>query len=238
MRIAAERDREVRLEGGGNVLAAAQTVGVRRYVIQSSAFWYAPGPGAADESVPFAYDATPAIAAGTRLYAELERRVFEAAWTEGIALRYGFFYGPGTWYARDGSMANQVREGSFPIVGNGEGVWPFIHVADAAEATVAALTLGHPGAYNITDDYPSPLAVWLPAFAHWLGAPMPPHISVEKAIETSGPESVYYATRLRAPSNAESKQTLRFRPRPLEWLHREQTTVTSLQASNVTRANV
>ncbi|WP_347566213.1 NAD(P)-dependent oxidoreductase [Scytonema sp. UIC 10036] len=95
MTAAAELDARLRREGGANVQAA----GVRRYIIQSSAFWYAPGSGLATEETPFAFDATPAIASGTRVYADTEHRVLTATNLEGIALRYGFFYGPGTWFA-------------------------------------------------------------------------------------------------------------------------------------------
>ena len=95
---------------------------------------------------------------------------------QGVALRYGFFYGPGTWFTGDGDIAGQVRERKYPIAGSGQGVWSWVHVEDAAVATAAALGCA-PGVYNITDDDPSPLSIWLPAFAAAVGAPDPPQIS-------------------------------------------------------------
>jgi 2-alkyl-3-oxoalkanoate reductase len=102
---------------------------------------------------------------GARALLGIEKRVLGAQSLEGIVLRYGFLCGSGTWYATDGSVAEQVRRRQFPITGGGGGVWSFVHIADAAAATLAALTRGARGAYNVADDEPSPLAVWLPAAA-------------------------------------------------------------------------
>jgi len=218
MAAAAERDRKVRTEGNANLLAALRDVGVRRYLLQSSGFWYAPGEGLADEGEPFAYAASPAVAAGSRGYAELER----AAATAGIdfvALRYGFFYGPGTWFNADGDIGDQVRRRQVPVIGEGQGVWNWVHIEDAAAATTAALDCA-PGAYNLVDDDPSPQRRWLPAFAGAVGAPPPPRISESEAMATLGPDTVYYATRLRGSANGKAKRELNFRPRPLEWLDR------------------
>jgi nucleoside-diphosphate-sugar epimerase len=104
MQAAAQRDRQVRIEGNTNLLAALRESGVRRYLLQSSAYWYAPGDGLADESTPFAFDASPAVAAGTRRYAEMEAAVWATPGNEFVSLRYGFFYGPSTWFHRDGDM--------------------------------------------------------------------------------------------------------------------------------------
>ena len=98
---------------------------------------------------------------------------------EGIVLRYGFFYGPGTWFNPDGDVAQQVRQQQFPIIGTGEGVWSWLHIEDAAIATVAAAERGNPGIYLIANDQPLALREWLPAFARWLNAPPPPQVSVE-----------------------------------------------------------
>ncbi len=135
---------------------------------------------------------------------------------EGVALRYGFFYGPGTWFTADGSVADRVRERQYPIAGSGQGVWSWVHVEDAAKAT-AALECG-PGIYNIVDDDPSALSVWLPAFANAVGAPPPPHIGEEEALQSAGSDFVYYATRLRGASNEKAKRELGFAPRRLQWL--------------------
>jgi nucleoside-diphosphate-sugar epimerase len=214
MRKASSVDTRTRLEGGANLLTAAQAARVKRYLIQSAAFFYAPAPGLADEDAPFAFDGSPAIAANTRTFAETERRTISATNLESIILRYGFFYGPGTWYDREGNVADQIRKGEFPIIGNGEGVWSFVHVQDAAEATVTALRRGNAGVYNIVDDNPSKESVWLPAFANWLGAPPPPLL----AAEVADADSVYMATSLRGAANDKAKRDLQWKPRNLEWL--------------------
>ncbi|MEH2445347.1 MAG: NAD(P)-dependent oxidoreductase [Nostoc sp.] len=152
MGAAAALNTRIRREGGANVLAAAQAAGVRRYLRQSIAFWAVPGTGLADEETPLAFDASPAVAGDILTVTEIERRLLENPNIEGIALRYGFFYGPGTWFAPDGDVAKQVRQQQFPIVGNGKGVWSWLHIEDAAIATVAAVERGNPGIYLITDD--------------------------------------------------------------------------------------
>jgi nucleoside-diphosphate-sugar epimerase len=218
MAAAAEGDRKVRIEGNVNLLAAVRDARVRRYVLQSGGFWYAPGDGLADESAPFAFDASPAVATGSRRYAELEATATGTPGIDLVALRYGFFYGPGTWFRRDGDMGDQAREQRLPVVGDGQGVWSWVHIEDAAAATAAALEC-RPGAYNVVDADPTPQRIWLPAFARAVGAPAPPQITEEEALAAFGPDTVYYATRLRGASNEKAKRELNFQPRPLEWLH-------------------
>jgi nucleoside-diphosphate-sugar epimerase len=221
MNAAASLNNRIRLEGGANVLAAALAAGVRRYLRQSVAFYAIPSPGLADEETPLAFDASPAVAAGAREVTELEHRLLGNTNIEGIVLRYGFFYGPGTWFHSDGDVAQQVRQRQFPIVGNGEGVWSWLHIKDAAIATVAAAEQGNPGIYLIADDQPLAVREWLPAFAQWLSAPSPPQISVEDALKASGgADAVYYGTQMRGVSNAKAKRELNFQPRPLEWIER------------------
>jgi nucleoside-diphosphate-sugar epimerase len=215
---AADFNTRIRVEGGANVLAAAQAAGVRRYLRQSIAFWAAPGPGLADEGTPLAFDASPAVAADARIVTELENRLLAAQNMEGIVLRYGFFYGPGTWFNPDGDVAEQVRQQQFPIVGNGKGVWSWLHIEDAAIATVAAAERGTPGIYLMANDRPLAVRKWLPAFARWLNAPPPPQISVEDTLRTNGADAVYYGTQMRGVSNAKAKRELTFQPRPLEWV--------------------
>ena len=217
MKAATERDRKTRVEGNVNLLAALRDAGVRRYLLQSAGFFYAPGAGLADESVPFISSATPAVEAGARTYREMEERAAATPGIECVALRYGFFYGPGTWYTREGDIGDQLRGQRVPIIGEGQGVYSFVHIDDAAGATAAALECP-PGAYNIVDGNPSPQHVWLAAFARVAGAPAPPRVSEEKALQASGAEAVYYATRLRGASNAKARRDLEFRPRPLEWI--------------------
>ena len=217
MKAAAERDRKVRVEGNINLLALLRDSGVRRYLLQSSGFWYAPGGGLANESVPFISSASPGVEASARTFMELEARASATPGIEFVALRYGFFYGPGTWYTREGDIGDQVRQQQVPIIGEGQGVYSFVHIDDAAGATAAALECP-PGAYNIVDGNPSPQHLWLTAFARAAGAPAPPRVSEEEALRASGPDAVYYATRLRGASNEKAGRELEFRPRPLEWI--------------------
>jgi 2-alkyl-3-oxoalkanoate reductase len=209
----------LRLEGGTNVLAAAQAAGVRRYLRQSIGIWAVPGTGLADEETPLSIDASPAVAGDARLQTELENRLLGTPDIEGIALRYGFFYGPGTWFNPDGDVASQVRAQQFPIVGNGEGVWSWLHIEDAGIATAAAVEQGKPGIYIVANDQPLPVRQWLPAFAKWVNAPPPPRVSVEEVLKSEGgADTVYYQTKMRGVSNAKAKRELNFQPRPLEWI--------------------
>ncbi len=216
MKAAAARDKEVRVKGNANLLAAARATNCRRYVLQSSAFWYAPGPGLADETASFAFDASPGIAAGCRTYDDLEAAAQESG-LQAVLLRYGFFYGPGTWFTREGDVGEQVRRREVPLIGKGEGIWNWVHIDDAAAATCAALSAAA-GVYNVVDDQPVAQSVWLPAFAKFVGAPDPPTVSEEQALRNAGPDTVYYATKLRGASNQKAKRQLAFRPRLLEWL--------------------
>jgi nucleoside-diphosphate-sugar epimerase len=215
---AAPGDRKLRLEGGGNLYRAARACGVRGYIQQSSGFFLRPGHGLADESEGLAVDASPGVAQSARTYAELEARVLNVGEMEGTALRYGFFYGPRTWYDPHGASADQVRKREIPVIGAGAGVWSWVHIEDAATATVAALT-APPGVYHVVDDDPSAVAVWLPAFARAVGAPPPPRVTEEQARSAAGADAVYYGTRLRGASNAKAKRAFGFAPRRLEWLH-------------------
>src|SRR5580692_1612063 len=148
-------DRKLRIEGGRNLLRAAIANGVRRYLQQSSGFFLkAPVGTLADESSPLDVNASPSVAASARTYTELEARLFSSNAIEGVALRYGFFYGPKTWYHPGGSAANMVVQQQIPVVGKGQGVSSFVHIDDAAIATAAALT-AKAGVYNIVDDDPS-----------------------------------------------------------------------------------
>lgn len=128
MKAAAERDSRVRREGNVNLLAGMLESGVRRYVLQSSGFWYAPGPGLADESSPLAIDASPGVAASARTYVELESAAFRVSEIDCVAMRYGFFYGPGTWFTKAGDMGEQVRRQQVPIIGAGQSVSSFVHI--------------------------------------------------------------------------------------------------------------
>lgn len=219
MASAAPGDRKLRLEGGGNLYRAAKASGVRRYVQQASGFFLKASAGLADESDGLAIDAGPGVAASACTYTELESRVLSPGAMEGVALRYGFFYGPRTWYNPDGAVADQVRQREVPIIGEGQGVWSWIHIEDAALATVAALT-APAGIYNIVDDDPLPVAQWLPEFARWVGAEPPPRLTEDEARQMAGEEAIYYGTKLYGASNSKAKRTFGFRPRRLQWLNR------------------
>src|SRR5262249_18970721 len=144
----APRDRRLRLEGGGNLHRAAIETGVKRYIVQSTGFFYGRGQGLASEKDPLAHDASPDVAGSVATYTEIENRVFGSPGVEGIALRYGFFYGPGTYHdPENGSISEQVRQGQYPVIDPATGVFSFIHVEDAAAATVATLEI-RPGVYN------------------------------------------------------------------------------------------
>ena len=188
-------DRKLRLEAGGNLQRAAQAEGVRRYVQQLSGFFLKARAG---------------VALSAQMYAELEARLQNAGQLECVGLRYGFFYGPGTWYHPDGAVGDQVRRGEMPIIGEGQAVWSWIHIEDAAVATVLTLT-APPGIYNIVDDDPSPVA-------RSMGAPPPPKITEEQARAAAGEDAVYYGTKLEGASNEKAKRTFAFSPRRLEWL--------------------
>lgn len=210
-------DTRLHREGGGNLLAAAQALGVGRYIMQSRGFYLeAPAGQLADETGKLRYDAPGEIGDSARVIGAYEDLLLASPALAGVVLRYGFFYGPGTWYWPDGAVADQVRKGEAAIIGQGSGVWSFVHIDDATAATVAALT-AEPGIYNVVDDDPLPVAEWLPAFARWVDAPQPPRVSVEDALERAGPEAVYYHNRLTGASNSRAKAKLGFSPRPLPW---------------------
>jgi nucleoside-diphosphate-sugar epimerase len=210
-------DNRLRREGGANLLAAARAVGVERYVIQSRGFFLRAPPGRlADETASLRTDAPGEVGAGVRVTGAYEEQVLATPSLAGVILRYGFFYGPGTWYRPDGAIAEQARKRELAILGEGNAVWSFVHIDDAVAATVAALT-AEPGVYNVVDDDPLPVAEWLPAFARWVDAPPPPRVPAEDAREAAGEEAVFYHTRLTGASNRRAKRQLGFAPRPLLW---------------------
>jgi nucleoside-diphosphate-sugar epimerase len=164
-------------------------------------------------------DPTPVpVMRGTMAAARhLEEAVLGARWTEGIVLRYGAFYGPGTSLAPGEEQFELVRRRKFPVVGDGGGVWSFIHVADAAEATVAAIEHGSRGAYNVVDDDPAPVAEWLPALAQTLGAKKPMRVPRFVGRLFAGEAGVVMMTDVRGASNAKAKRELGWRPAHPSW---------------------
>jgi len=208
----------IRSEGTAALLAAAVEHGVRRYVIQSIAFLYAPeGDWVKDEDARAWTDAPAPFGRSVNVLAENERKVTGTEGIEGVVLRYGFFYGPGTYYAPGGSIAEQVRARRFPLVGGGAGVSSYVHIADAAAATVAAVERGAPGVYNVVDDEPAPAREWLPAYAAALGAKRPFPLPAWIARFLAGAYVVAAATTLRGAANAKAKRELGWAPRVPSW---------------------
>jgi nucleoside-diphosphate-sugar epimerase len=210
----------LRTEGTDHLLAAARAVGVRRFVAQSYAGWPFARTGALVKSEDEPLDPSPPT--GIRQTHDAIRHVEEAVtgadWTEGIVLRYGGFYGPGTSLsAEGGAQTEQIRERKFPVVGNGAGVWCFVHIEDAAEATVAAVTHGRRGVYNIVDDEPAPVAEWLPAAARAIGAPPPRHVPRWLGRLLAGEVGAVMMTEVRGASNEKAKRELGWRPRHPSW---------------------
>ncbi|MBS1073293.1 NAD(P)-dependent oxidoreductase [Gluconobacter sp. Dm-73] len=210
-------DRVLRLEGGGNLHDAARAVGVRRYVQQSCGF-YLNGEGVlATEDSRLRTEAPGGIGESARMYEALERRVLGDGVMDGVALRYGFFYGPRTWYWPDGAFSLHVRKGEVPVIGGGRGMFSFIHVDDAAQATVAALA-APAGFYNVVDDQPTALSRWLPAYAAWVGADAPPHVDEADTVRHGGEESVYYQNSLSGACNRKAKALLGLEPARVPWV--------------------
>jgi 2-alkyl-3-oxoalkanoate reductase len=167
----------VRREGTRNLLSAALGSGVRRFLAQGSAYWYASTGGPVKtEEAPLYLDAPAPIGPAVKTIKEVEDAVLSADGIEGVGLRYGFFYGPGTWYAKDGDVGRQVRKRRYPMIGKGEGTFSLIHVDDAASTTVAALERARPGVYNVVDGEPATAAEWMPIYAGALGARRPPRV--------------------------------------------------------------
>jgi len=210
----------LRTEGTDHLLSAGQAVGVRRFVAQGicgyGAYARTSGPIKTEEDP---LDPSPAREMRETIAAirHLEEAVLGARWTEGIVLRYGAFYGPGTSLAPGAEQSEMVRKRKFPLVGDGGGVWSFIHVADAAEATVAAIEHGSRGVYNVVDDDPAPVAEWLPALAQELGAKKPMRVPRFVGRLFAGEAGAVMMTELRGASNSKAKRELAWRPAHPSW---------------------
>ncbi|TDW90525.1 nucleoside-diphosphate-sugar epimerase [Kribbella pratensis] len=207
----------LRTEGTRFLMRAARDAGTRRVVAQSASFMTQPGSGSADESAPLYVDGPGPIGSHIRANIDAENLVLTTPGIEGVVLRYGFLYGEGTAIGPGGDIATAVKAGDMPIVGEGAGRYPFIHVGDAAVLTLQAVDRGSPGVYNVVDDEPAPQADWLPYLARLLDAPPPRHISEEEAEKQFGVQAVYYGNRLPAASNASAKAELEFRPHFPSW---------------------
>ncbi len=208
----------VRSEGTRNLIAAARAAGARRVVAESVAFFYAPiGDRVKDEEAPLNLDAPGDFGTAADALADLERQVTEAEGLEGIVLRYGWLYGPGTFFDRDGSQTEDARKRRLPIVGKGDGIFSFLQVEDAAAATVAAIERGTAGVYNVVDDEPAPMREWVPAFCAAVGAKKPFRVPVWLARLIAGKAAAGSATQLRGASNAKAKRELGWRPGYESW---------------------
>jgi nucleoside-diphosphate-sugar epimerase len=208
----------VRGEGTRNLLAASKAAGVRRLVAESVAFLYAPeGEWVKDERAPLFHGAPAPFGGAVEALADLERQVTAAEGIEGVVLRYGWLYGPGTYFDRDGSQTEEALKRRVPIVGKGTGTFSFIQVEDAAAATVAAVERGAPGVYNVVDDEPAPMRDWVPVFADAVGAKRPRRVPVWLARLIAGSAAAETATQLRGASNAKAKRELGWQPSCSSW---------------------
>jgi 2-alkyl-3-oxoalkanoate reductase len=211
----------LRTEGTDHLLAAGRAVGARRFVAQSYAGWPSARTGGPVKPETAPFDPTPpaAIAAMLGAIRHLEDAVTEARWAEGIVLRYGGFYGPGTSFSvrPDGEHVALIRQRKFPIVGDGGGVWSFIHVEDAAAATVAAIERGERGVYNVVDDEPARVAEWLPAAARTLGAKPPRRLPRWVGRLAAGEAATVMMTEVRGASNEKAKRELGWSLRYPSW---------------------
>ena len=209
----------LRTDGTDHLLSAGQAVGVQRFVAQSYGAWWYVRTGGPVKTEEDPLDPTPAreMRESWAAIRHLEQGVLGAQWTEGIVLRYGGFYGPDTSMAPGAEQVELVRKRKFPLVGDGGGVWSFIHVADAAEATVAAVERGSRGVYNIVDDDPAPVAEWLPALAQEVGAKKPRRVPRFIGRLFAGEVGVVMMTDARGASNAKAKRELGWRPAHPSW---------------------
>jgi nucleoside-diphosphate-sugar epimerase len=209
----------LRTEGTDHLLSAGQAVGVSRFVAQSYCGWPYARSGGAIKTEDDALDPHPAPQMCESLAAirHLEEAVTAAAWTTGIVLRYGALYGPGTALSPGGVQFEMVRRRKFPLVGDGAGVWSFVHIADAARATVTAIERGQGGIYNIVDDEPARVADWLPALAKVLGAKPPQRLPKFVARLFAGRAGVVMMTEIRGGSNGKAKSELGWHPEHPSW---------------------
>ncbi len=206
----------LRDEGTRHLVQAARAAGAGRIVAQSIAFAYAPGPPGCvhGESDPLYLDSPTPFRRSVLAVRTLERTVLDA---QGVVLRYGYFYGPGSAISRTGSVGEDVARRRRPIVGRGEGVWSFIRVDDAARAALAALTQGASGTYNVVDDDPAPVSQWLPALADALQAAPPRRVPALIARLLAGSYGVASMTHGQGASNELAKRELGWTPQYGSW---------------------
>ena len=209
----------LRTEGTDYLLSAGRAVGVSRFVAQSYAGWPFARTGPAVKSEDAALDPSPARSMRESFEAirHVEEAVVGADWTEGVVLRYGGLYGPGTSLQRGSAQLEMIRKRKFPVVGNGAGVWSFVHVEDAADATVAAVESGTRGIYQIVDDEPAMVAEWLPALAQTIGAAAPRRVPRVVGRLLAGEAATVMMTEIRGASNVKAKRELGWTPQHPSW---------------------
>jgi nucleoside-diphosphate-sugar epimerase len=208
----------LRTEGTDHLLSAGQAVGVRRFVVQSNYALYARSGGPVKSEEDPLDPAPPGkLKEGLAAIRHLEQAVLGTRWTEGIVLRYGGFYGPGTNMSPGGELFEMIRKRRFPLIGDGGGIWSFIHITDAANATVAAVEHGERGVYNIVDDDPAPVAEWLPALAQTMGAKKPRRVPRFILRLVVGEGGVVMMTDARGASNEKAKRELAWSPAYPSW---------------------
>src|SRR5436190_17180060 len=219
--VAATMTNRLRTEATDHLLAAGRAVGARRFVAQSfGAFrWARTGGASLTEADPIDRDPPAALRMALPGILHVEQAVTTIEWGEGLALRYGGFYGPGTSIslAPDAAMAVPVRKRRFPIVGDGAGVWSLVHIQDAAAATVAAVDRGQPGIYNVVDDEPAPVREWLPVLASALDAKPPRRIPRWLGRLAAGEMVTVMMTEVSGASNEKAKRELGWMPRYASW---------------------
>lgn len=211
----------LRTEGTDHLLAAGRAVGARRFVAQSFTGWpfaRTGGPVKAEDA-PLDPDPPAALRDALAAIRHLEEAVTGAGWIEGVVLRYGGFYGPGTSLSAEAGspMTEAVRRRRVPVIGRGGGVWSFIHIEDAAVATVAAIERGSPGIYQVVDDDPAPVREWLPALAGALDADPPRRVPRWLARLLAGEAATVMMTEMRGASNAKARRELGWRPTHPTW---------------------
>jgi nucleoside-diphosphate-sugar epimerase len=208
-----------RTEVTDTLLAAARTIGTRRLIVQSYCGWPYAKKGGPVKTEEDPLDPKPPESFTKTLASlrSLEDKVRSTTFLEAVALRYGAFYGPGTAIGKGGAVLEMVRKRRFPIPGGGGGVWSFIHILDAARATVAAISRGAPGIYNIADDEPAKVATWLPVLAKAVDAKPPLKIPYWLGEAIIGKAGMSMMTQIRGCSNAKAKRELNWAPIYPSW---------------------
>jgi len=209
----------LRTEGTDNLLAASRANGVRRIVAQSYAGWNLQRGGSPTKTEDVPLDPNPAPASRQTMAAirHVEDAVTGDQAIEGLVLRYGSFYGPTGMIGKGGEMVEMIRQRKLPLVGDGSGVWSFIHYDDAADATVRAVETGDPGIYQIADDDPASAGVWLPELASILGGKPPRHIPAWLAKLAVGEMAVSAFTQIRGADNSKAKDAFNWQPGYASW---------------------